>query len=221
MHSASNQCEEPEHIRDGASTTTEENSKPSIATITQQLIEAIGEDPNREGLLKTPSRAEKAWQHITCGYQLTLEEVANDAVFEAEGSEMVIVKDIEFYSMCEHHMLPFFGKAHVGYIPGKKILGLSKFARITDMFARRLQVQERITTQIVEAIEELLEPTGVIVVLEGVHLCMAMRGVEKQLSSTTTSAARGVFRENPNLRMEFLTNIHSNAYNSVAKKGMF
>jgi len=221
MHSASNQCEEPEHIRDGASTTTEENAKPSIASITQQLIEAIGEDPSREGLLKTPSRAEKAWQHITCGYQETLEEVANDAVFEAEGSEMVIVKDIEFYSMCEHHMLPFFGKAHVGYIPGKKILGLSKFARITDMFARRLQVQERITTQIVEAIEELLAPAGVIVVLEGVHLCMAMRGVEKQLSSTTTSAARGVFRENPNLRMEFLTNIHSNAYNSVAKKRLF
>ncbi len=179
----------------------------TLATLTQQWLELVGEDPSREGLIKTPQRVEKAWGFMTSGYQQQLEVVANDAVFAAEGSGMVVVKDIEFYSMCEHHMLPFFGRAHIGYIPNQKILGLSKFARITDMFARRLQVQERITTQIADAIQELLEPAGVAVVLEGVHLCMAMRGVEKQQSSTTTSCMLGVFREDGRTRAEFLENI--------------
>jgi GTP cyclohydrolase IA len=180
-----------------------------LETLTHDWIDAIGEDPEREGLLKTPSRVAKAWDFITGGYRQTLEEVANHAVFQAEGSQMVIVKDIEFYSMCEHHMLPFFGRAHVGYIPNSKILGLSKFARITDLFARRLQVQERITTQIADAIMELLEPQGVGVVLEGQHLCMAMRGVQKQQSSTVTTSMLGVFREDSRTRKEFMESIQN------------
>ncbi|ULH16907.1 GTP cyclohydrolase I FolE [Deinococcus sp. KNUC1210] len=176
-----------------------------IAELTHDWLHHIGEDPEREGLLKTPQRVEKAWRFLTGGYRQTLEEVAGDAVFAAEGSEMVIVKDIEFYSMCEHHMLPFFGRAHIGYIPSGKILGLSKFARITDLYARRLQVQERLTTQIAEAVQELLDPKGVAVVLEGVHLCMAMRGVEKQNSSTSTSAMRGLFKSDPRTRAEFMS----------------
>ncbi|HEX2863927.1 MAG TPA: GTP cyclohydrolase I FolE [Deinococcales bacterium] len=176
-----------------------------LTALSEAWIETIGEDAQREGLLKTPERVAKAWEYLTRGYHQTLEEVANDAIFKAEGSEMVIVKDIEFYSMCEHHMLPFFGRAHIGYIPKDKILGLSKFARITDMFSRRLQVQERITTQIAEAIRELLEPEGVGVVLEGLHLCMAMRGVEKQRSSTVTTAMLGVFRDDPRTRREFMS----------------
>ena len=175
-----------------------------LAGLTKDWLETIGEEPEREGLLKTPERVAKAWEYLTGGYRQTLEEVANDAVFQAEGSQMVIVKDIEFYSMCEHHMLPFFGRAHVGYIPNKKILGLSKFARITDLFARRLQVQERITTQIADAIMDLLEPAGVGVVLEGQHLCMAMRGVQKQNSSTITTSMLGVFREDARTRQEFM-----------------
>ena len=175
-----------------------------LAGLTHDWLGTIGEDPDREGLLKTPERVAKAWEFITGGYRQTLEEVANEAVFQAEGSQMVIVKDIEFYSMCEHHMLPFFGRAHVGYIPNQKILGLSKFARITDLFARRLQVQERITTQIADAIMELLEPAGVGVVLEGQHLCMAMRGVQKQQSSTISTSMLGVFREDSKTRQEFM-----------------
>ena len=180
-----------------------------IARLTHDWLTRIGEDPEREGLLKTPERVEKAWRFLTSGYRQTLQEVAGDAVFAAEGSEMVVVKDIEFYSMCEHHMLPFYGRAHIGYIPSTQILGLSKFARITDLYARRLQVQERLTTQIAEAVQELLNPVGVAVVLEGVHLCMAMRGVEKQNSSTTTSAMRGLFKEDPRTRTEFMSNIQS------------
>ena len=179
----------------------------SLADLTHSWLETIGEDPHREGLLKTPQRVEKAWEYMTGGYGQVLEIVANDAVFEAEGDGMVVVKDIEFYSMCEHHMLPFFGRAHIGYIPDQKILGLSKFARITDMYSRRLQVQERITGQISAAIQELLEPKGVAVVLEGVHLCMAMRGVQKQQSSTTTSSMLGAFREDARTRAEFMENI--------------
>jgi GTP cyclohydrolase IA len=179
----------------------------SLADLTRSWLENIGEDPQREGLLKTPQRVQKAWEYMTGGYHQELEIVANDAVFEAEGDGMVVVKDIEFYSMCEHHMLPFFGRAHIGYIPDTKILGLSKFARITDMFSRRLQVQERITGQIATAIQELLEPKGVAVVLEGVHLCMAMRGVQKQQSSTTTSSMLGAFREDARTRVEFMENI--------------
>nr|WP_246351544.1 GTP cyclohydrolase I FolE [Deinobacterium chartae] len=185
------------------------DKRHSLADLTRHWLETIGEDPNREGLLKTPERVEKAWEFLTGGYQQSLFEVANDAVFQAEGSEMVVVKDIEFYSMCEHHMLPFFGRAHIGYIPNEKILGLSKFARITDMFSRRLQVQERITTQIAEAVQELLQPQGVGVVLEGIHLCMAMRGVQKQQSSTTTSSMLGVFREDARTRAEFIQAIQS------------
>lgn len=181
--------------------------KERLAQFTYEWLEAIGENPEREGLLKTPERVAKAWEFITMGYHKTLEEVAGDAVFQAEGSEMVVVKNIEFYSMCEHHMFPFFGRAHIGYIPSDKILGLSKFARITDMFARRLQVQERMTTQVAEAVMELLEPVGVGVVVEGQHLCMAMRGVEKQQSSTVTTSMLGVFREDPKTRQEFLENI--------------
>jgi len=168
------------------------------------LIRGLGEDVTREGLLKTPDRVERSLRFLTSGYQADVDTVLNDALFEAEGSEMVVVKGIEFYSMCEHHMLPFFGKAHIAYIPGKKILGLSKFARVVDVFARRMQVQERMTIQIADALERALEPAGLAVVTEASHLCMMMRGVEKQGSSTRTTAMRGVFRDDPRTRQEFL-----------------
>ncbi len=174
------------------------------ALIRQQLIE-IGEDPDREGLLRTPLRVAKAQDFLTSGYATSLTEVVNNAIFDAEGAdEMVLVKDIEFYSMCEHHMLPFFGKAAVAYLPSKKIIGLSKLARIVDLFARRLQVQERMTNQIADAVMEILEPHGVAVVVEGQHFCMMMRGVQKQGSSTVTSAMLGTFKEDPRTRSELL-----------------
>lgn len=182
---------------------------PGLRDLTHDWLTAVGEDPTREGLQKTPHRVAKAWGFLTAGYQRTLRDAAGDAVFEADGSEMVIVKDIEFYSMCEHHMLPFYGRAHVGYIPDGKILGLSKFARIVDLYSRRLQVQERITTQIADAVEELLAPRGVAVLMEGVHLCMAMRGVQKQNSSTTTSAMRGLFKEDARTRAEFMSAVQT------------
>ncbi|MER3443307.1 MAG: GTP cyclohydrolase I FolE [Meiothermus sp.] len=176
-----------------------------MSALAHEWLELIGEDPRREGLLKTPDRMAKAWAFLTKGYRESLEEIVGGAVFEAEGSEMVVIKGIEYYSMCEHHLLPFFGKVHVGYIPRKKILGLSKFGRITDMFARRLQVQERLSVQIAQAIWDILEPVGVGVVVEGQHMCMMMRGVEKQHSSTTSSAMLGSFREDAKTRDEFLS----------------
>lgn len=174
------------------------------AIIRQQLIE-LGEDPDREGLRRTPLRVAKALDFLTSGYSTAVDEVLNGAIFDAEGAEeMVVVKDIEFYSMCEHHMLPFFGKAAVGYLPKGRIVGLSKIARIVDVFARRLQVQERLTNEIADAISEVLDPHGVAVVIEGRHLCMMMRGVQKQDSAMVTSAMRGTFREDARTRAEFL-----------------
>lgn len=177
--------------------------------LVERWLRLIGEDPRREGLLETPARVARAWAYLTRGYRQSLEEVVNDALFEAEGSEMVVVKGIEFYSLCEHHLLPFFGQVHIGYIPKKKVLGLSKFARIVDLYARRLQIQERLATQIADAIERVVEPEGVAVVVEGVHLCMMMRGVEKQHSEAVTSAMRGVFKTDAKTREEFLSLIRS------------
>ena len=169
----------------------------------RNILLAIGEDPAREGLRDTPKRVEKSLQFLTRGYRQSLEEVVNGALFDAESDDMVIVRDIEFFSMCEHHMLPFFGKCHVGYIPKKKILGVSKVARIVDMFARRLQIQERLTRQISGAIMEILDAEGVGVVMEARHLCMQMRGVEKQHSVMTTSSLVGSFRRELATRNEF------------------
>ncbi|HFA51517.1 MAG TPA: GTP cyclohydrolase I FolE [Bacteroidetes bacterium] len=167
------------------------------------ILEGIGEDANREGLLKTPERAAKAMQFLTHGYGMDAEAILRSAMFAEDYSEMVVVKDIEIYSLCEHHMLPFLGKAHVAYIPNGHIVGLSKIPRICDVFARRLQVQERLTLQIVEAIDNTLKPQGVAVVIEAMHMCMMMRGVQKQNSVTTTSAFRGQF-QNQETRTEFL-----------------
>ena len=170
----------------------------------RNIIELLGEDPQREGLLKTPERMAKAMQYITHGYQQNAVDILNSAKFREEVSEMVIVKDIELYSMCEHHLLPFFGKAHIAYIPNGHITGLSKLARVVDVYARRLQVQERLTTQVLKAIKESLNPMGVAVVIEAKHLCMMMRGVQKQNSVTTTSAFDGEFLNNHVTRNEFL-----------------
>lgn len=169
-----------------------------------QIITQIGENPQREGLLKTPKRATEALRFLTKGYEEKLEDIINGAVFHAEDNEMIVIRDIEFYSLCEHHMLPFYGKCHIGYIPDKSILGLSKFARITDHFARRLQVQERLTTQIADAIQKILHPLGVAVTIEASHLCMMMRGVQKQNSFTVTNSLRGVFKSDVRTRNEFL-----------------
>lgn len=173
------------------------------------ILLALGEDPDRDGLQKTPERVEKAMRFLTQGYQQSAEKVIGDALFEETHHNMVLVRDIEFYSMCEHHMLPFFGKAHVAYIPGGKIVGLSKMARVVDVFARRLQVQERMTDQIADALGQELQPRGVGVVIEAQHFCMMMRGVEKQGSSTITSAMRGAFLDDPATREEFLRLVHS------------
>lgn len=175
-----------------------------LTTLYQQVIRLIGEDPNREGLLKTPERVAKALQFLTKGYEENPDEILKSALFEEDYSEMVIVKDIEVYSQCEHHMLPFFGKAHVAYIPNGKIVGLSKIPRIVDAYARRLQVQERLTLDIRDCIQRTLEPHGVAVVIECSHMCMQMRGVEKQNSVTTTSAFKGVFMTNDSTRKEFI-----------------
>jgi GTP cyclohydrolase I len=168
------------------------------------LLRGIGEDPEREWLLKTPGRVARAWRELTRGYQQDVQTILNEAFFTERYDEMVMVKDIELYSVCEHHLLPWFGKAHVAYLPDGKILGLSKIARLVDVFARRLQVQERLTTQVAETLMEALQPKGVGVVVEARHLCMTMRGVEKQHSTAITSAMLGLFRSNPATRAEFL-----------------
>ncbi len=175
----------------------------------RSILEHVGEDPRREGLRLTPRRVAKAWEFLTKGYHEDVKKVLNDAVFSEKYNEMVIVKDIDFFSLCEHHMLPFYGKAHIAYIPNGKIVGLSKLPRLVEVFSRRLQVQERMTQQIAETIFEMLEPDGVAVVIEARHLCMMMRGVEKQKSVATTSAMLGSFREDERTRNEFLNLIHA------------
>lgn len=170
-----------------------------------EIIQACGEDINREGLVDTPKRAAKAFAYLTRGYEQTLDEVVNNALFESDNSEMVLVKDIELYSMCEHHMLPFIGKVHVAYIPSGKVIGLSKIARIVDMYARRLQIQENLTKQIADAIMQVTDAAGVGVVIESQHLCMMMRGVEKQNGVMKTSMMTGIFRSNPATRSEFFS----------------
>jgi len=174
------------------------------------VILEIGEDPSREGLLKTPGRVAAAWKTLTAGYEQDPHRVLRDAVFEEECNEMVMVREIEVYSVCEHHLLPFFGKCHVAYLPKDRIVGLSKLARVVDIFARRLQVQERLTTQIAQALQDALEPIGVGVVIEARHLCMMMRGVEKQNSFAVTSCMLGAFREDPRTRSEFMQLVDRN-----------
>ena len=185
-----------------------ENDK--IKNLTKQLLEEIGEDPSRQGLLKTPSRVSKAWSFFSRGYNQDLDKIINNAVFNEDATDMVVVRDVEFFSLCEHHLIPFFGRAHVAYLPNGKVVGLSKIPRIIDMFSRRLQVQERLTRQIAETVKEILDPIGVAVIMEGQHMCMQMRGVEKQNSLTTTSSMLGKFRESDRTRSEFLSIIGLN-----------
>ena len=192
-------------IQKDAPAATPDTTTADYEALVRRQLELLGENPDREGLERTPERVAKAMQWLTRGYDLTPHEVVGEGVFAAEGhSNMVLVRDIELYSLCEHHMLPFFGKCHVAYIPNGKIVGLSKLPRIVEVFARRLQVQERLTEQIADAIDDVLEPTGVGVVIEAEHLCMMMRGVEKQNSKTLTSALRGSFRDDARTRDEFL-----------------
>jgi len=172
--------------------------------VIRKLLADLGEDPDREGLRNTPKRVEKAYKFLTSGYGADIDQVVNNALFTVDYSEMVIVKDIDFYSLCEHHLLPFFGKCHVAYIPSDKVIGLSKVPRLVDVFARRLEVQERLTNQIADTIHDKIAPVGVAVVMEATHLCMSMRGVEKQNSFAVTSAMQGAFRNNARTRMEFL-----------------
>jgi GTP cyclohydrolase I len=183
-------------------------AEETIADLVRKMLALIGEDPNREGLRRTPERFEKAFRYLTSGYRQDPEKLLNGAMFSVCYDNMVVVKDIELYSLCEHHLLPFFGKCHVAYIPNKKVVGLSKIARLVNMYARRLQIQERLTSQIAKAIQEKLSPEGVGVVVEARHLCMVMRGVEKQHSAAMTSAMLGAFRENKQTRDEFLSLIN-------------
>jgi len=178
--------------------------KDRIEKAVRTILANIGEDPDRDGLLQTPDRVARMYDELTAGYHVDPEALINDAIFEVEYDEMVVVKDIDFQSMCEHHMLPFIGKAHVAYIPSNKVVGLSKIPRIVEMFARRLQVQERMTVQIADFIEEVLQPQGVAVVVEGAHMCMVMRGIKKANATMTTSAMRGCFKVNPTTRAEFM-----------------
>ncbi len=180
-----------------------------IAKLVEQLLKELGEDAQREGLARTPERVEKALRYLTSGYTKNVRDILNDALFVEQYDEMVVVKDIDFFSLCEHHLLPFVGKAHIAYMPDRKIVGLSKIPRLVDMFARRLQVQERLTTQLANTLDEALQPRGVAVVMEAIHLCMMMRGVEKQNSKAVTSAMLGSFRSRPETRAEFMELIKS------------
>lgn len=190
-------------------------SKVSTEEIYRELIGRFGEDISRDGLLRTPERVAKSMEFLTRGYREDPMNVMGTALFEVDYDEMVIVKDVEVFSLCEHHMLPFFGRAHIAYIPNGKVIGLSKLPRLVDVFARRLQVQERLTRQVADAIQEAIEPQGVGVVIEARHLCMMMRGVEKQHSSTVTSAMLGVFRDNHQTRHEFLSLVHGRGENGI------
>lgn len=178
--------------------------KDRIERAVREILANIGEDPDRDGLLETPDRVARMYDELTAGYHIDPEALINDAIFDVEYDEMVVVRNIDFYSMCEHHMLPFFGKAHIAYIPTRKVVGLSKLPRIVEMFARRLQVQERMTVQIADFIEEVLQPQGVAVIVEGMHMCMVMRGVKKANATMTTSAMRGSFKKNATTRAEFM-----------------
>lgn len=184
-------------------------NKELVEKNVKTLLKEIGEDPEREGLLRTPHRVAEAYEFLTQGYTKDIKEILNGAIFEEKYNEMVIVKDIDFYSMCEHHLLPFYGKVHIAYVPNGKIIGLSKLPRVVDVFARRLQVQERLTQEIADTLDEILQPDGVAVVVEGYHMCMMMRGVEKQNSITTTSAVHGTFQEDARTRTEFLNLINT------------
>ncbi len=195
---------DPGHYAENLDAEPDEVYDPEFESLIRNVLLKLGEDPEREGLRRTPLRVAKALDFLTSGYQMSVEQVVRGAIFEESCQELVLVKDIEFYSMCEHHVLPFFGKAHVAYLPNEKIIGLSKVARIVDVFARRLQVQERLTNQIADALMQILEPHGVAVIMEASHFCMMMRGVQKQNSSTVTSAMRGSLRENARTRSELL-----------------
>jgi GTP cyclohydrolase IA len=184
---------------------------PRLEESIRELLFAVGEDPEREGLKRTPERVARMYEELLAGYRIDPVEMVNDALFDVDYDQLVIVRDIEFYSLCEHHMLPFIGRAHVAYVPDGKVIGLSKIPRIVDMFARRLQVQERMTSQVADFINELLHPKGVAVVMEGLHLCSMMRGVKKHDARMTTSAVHGYFRTNMATRMEFLDNISRGA----------
>ena len=181
-----------------------EDKMRNIESLTKSLLKELGEDPKREGLIKTPLRVAKAWEYLSKGYNQNVEKLINNAIFSENYDQMVVVKDIEFYSMCEHHLLPFFGHAHIAYIPNGKIIGLSKIPRLVDMFARRLQVQERMTQEIANSLNDALNPSGVAIIIEAQHMCMQMRGVEKKKSYMSTSSMVGIFRSDNKTRKEFL-----------------